>query len=1033
VTKFNYIQNSFSYGEVDPKALGRSDTKNYQQGLKLLDNFLPLGAGGISRRQGLRRKIAALNPDSLPISIVQHTITEGIVFFILVTNKYDLDSNIDTRFYILDSNYSLVVSDFLFKKNNKTPYIVGDSCQYGVNIVLVEKYGSFSPILLRFDYSSGTYTEKGFPYYELDSVVTNWYEGVPYNLQYNATSVYLVCNTSTSGPLLSFTDSLGRAFPNIYLNESNKIWRFQTLAQEAVVRFNLIDNPQLSTRQYSTLTPAAVSTANNTIQLGAGYAFSTGCLVKFTDGGVPLGLQENKLYYVNSHATDLLSFHNSPAEAGLDANRVDITSTGFGTFTMELVAAPNAYVVRLAAGNSAANNTTVWTVSLFYDTSWPKVCNVFAERLVFANTSSYPDTIFVSNVRKIIKFINQRLNQDPSVASDDDAFVKTISSKEFEGIQWLVSANNLIIGTSASEYSAITETFNYKDTFFFKNSSIGSSDVPACQIEGKVIHVDRTGKGFRYLEKANNTDSYSSKDISIINKSLVDYKTGYSNDVVITKIISNKTSGIVWAILNDGGLISVVISESGAVLAGNRNTFNEDIYIIDGCSYTGEDGIERISLIYKTISDGKFYIGEIPISVFEGNTSKIDDYSDDRSPIFLDHSAIARNRVTALIRNDWLCEVFSSNNSIDTSVDAFTHTFQFVLNDSISRPILNRKDSSEVFNLSTDATKKLVIKVYKNSEAKLKHFVGSSTIAEDIVYIVSFSFDDGNIKLYVNGIEETLTTVTNNTFTTIDSVADHPIRLFCYIDATIGAIGRYTFHSRVLSGSEVLAIFTSISSNLPLTSNEYFIEESIKPYEEVYTADLIIAKDCIVQNSYGFNTVVKAVYKPSGIIKDPALQIDYIPYLNTVSFATTLVGSFTVTGIDAVTENTVTYGMEGNRVRQVVDYTKSTETIVLGYNYNSRLETLTPEAGGQFGTAIGMVVRIHEAIFSFYKTIMNGIKIGSDGKLSDRLDGNTVSNMKYKVELPQSPEIDNSILLSVDKPTPCSILAVTMKGVTYDE
>ena len=51
--KFNISQNSFAMGELSPRVKGRSDLKEYHQGLEELKNMTVMSAGGASKRPGL--------------------------------------------------------------------------------------------------------------------------------------------------------------------------------------------------------------------------------------------------------------------------------------------------------------------------------------------------------------------------------------------------------------------------------------------------------------------------------------------------------------------------------------------------------------------------------------------------------------------------------------------------------------------------------------------------------------------------------------------------------------------------------------------------------------------------------------------------------------------------------------------------------------------------------------------------------------------------------------------------------------------
>jgi hypothetical protein len=556
-------------------------------------------------------------------------------------------------------------------------------------------------------------------------------------------------------------------------------------------------------------------------------------------------------------------------------------------------------------------------------------------------------------------------------------------------------------------------------------------------MEGKILHIDRTGKGFRYLQLNADTSNYESKDISILNKKMIDYKSGYEADVVVKKLIANSTSGITWAILSDGGLVSIVMSETGAVIAGSRHTLSDGILVIDGCSYTGDDGIERLVLVYRTDLDDDLYIGEIPMTIFEGTSLDLSLYSDDRAPVYLDHCSIVKNRLKVMIFNNGNRFRFD-NADINSSVATFTHTFQFRLLNCVSAVIFDHIIvNKRTVELSTTAGKLLSIKVFKTNEALVKSYTIAGALVENTEYIVSVTFDNGAIKVFVNGIDKALTLVTNDAFTEIDYSATAFFRLFGAVYASTGYIGRYTFHNKALIQSEIDSLYLSISEDLPLTDREYFTEGLIKAYVEVYTASLIKILNGQTK-TYTYDATLQMLYKASGIIADPSLKIDWIPYPITPIAPTYLGNSFNISGFDAVSYSVIDGGVAGyDLVLPVstieVTNNNSTETVAIGYGNKPIVETLPLEAGAQFGTAIGMIQRVNEAIFQFYRTFLSSIKIGANGEAADRLTGSAVEDKKEIVGIAQNSEIDNNIILEVDNATPCTLLAITYKGVTNDD
>ena len=52
--KYNLLKSNFSSGELSPTLEGRSDIKEYTQGLAFYENFHTMKSGGAAKRQGSR-------------------------------------------------------------------------------------------------------------------------------------------------------------------------------------------------------------------------------------------------------------------------------------------------------------------------------------------------------------------------------------------------------------------------------------------------------------------------------------------------------------------------------------------------------------------------------------------------------------------------------------------------------------------------------------------------------------------------------------------------------------------------------------------------------------------------------------------------------------------------------------------------------------------------------------------------------------------------------------------------------------------
>ncbi len=109
---------------------------------------------------------------------------------------------------------------------------------------------------------------------------------------------------------------------------------------------------------------------------------------------------------------------------------------------------------------------------------------------------------------------------------------------------------------------------------------------------------------------------------------------------------------------------------------------------------------------------------------------------------------------------------------------------------------------------------------------------------------------------------------------------------------------------------------------------------------------------------------------------------------------------------------------------------ETNEDIVYGENYTSRIKTLNLEVGpNPLLNSQGNINRVDRVTLKAYKTKAGSY--GSEGTdLYDfEIDNNTEFTGNIQVDLPQSPDDENFVIIETNEPKPMSILGMVMRGV----
>ena len=135
--------------------------------------------------------------------------------------------------------------------------------------------------------------------------------------------------------------------------------------------------------------------------------------------------------------------------ASTDVGRLFKLGDGHGKITA-FTSATQVTVEVLVALTS--NGTKTWSLGAYSNTTgFPRAVSFFEQRLVFAGSTSYPQTIWGSQSGIYENF-------DEGDAEAADAFIYTIAANRVNAIRWLAPSKDLMVGTAGSEFKVSRPT-----------------------------------------------------------------------------------------------------------------------------------------------------------------------------------------------------------------------------------------------------------------------------------------------------------------------------------------------------------------------------------------------------------------------------------------------------------------------------------------------------------------------------------------------------------------------------------------------
>jgi len=511
---------SFVSGEFSAKLDGRTDFEKYSSGCKTMENMLVHPQGASTRRPGTQ--FISETKDSSAKSRL-------IPFEFSTTQTYMLEfGNLYIRFF--KDKGQITEGDKTITAITKADPGVVTSSSHGYSdgdFVIITSVSGMTEVNGK-TFKVANKTTNTFELNDVDgnavdsSGYTTYTSGGVANKIYQITTSY----TTAQIPDLKFAQSADTMF---ICHNSHEV---SQLARTGHTSWTLSEvdfaetGPYLSTNTTATtLTPASSGT-------GAGVNITASAITGI-NGGV--GFQ-------TTDVGRILKFNSGEAKITARTNTTVVVCTITTAFT-----------------NTDA--TAAFSLGAFSDTTGhPSCVSFFEQRLVFAGTSSEPQTLYFS---KSGDYTNMTTGTDA-----DHAMVYTIASNQVNAIRYLKAVRTLIVGTTGGEWTISADGTDAAVTpgniTIKKQSSYGSSTVDAIPAGNATLFLQRAKRKIRELAYDFDVDGYTAPDLTILNETVTD--SGINEMAYQQSPDSN-----LWCVRDDGVLACLTYQRSENVVAWSRH------------------------------------------------------------------------------------------------------------------------------------------------------------------------------------------------------------------------------------------------------------------------------------------------------------------------------------------------------------------------------------------------------------------------------------------------------------------------------
>jgi len=516
---------NFTGGELSPRLDGRNDLTKYASGCKTLENFVVYPHGAAARRPGTTFVAEVANSANK---------TRLIPFEFSTTQTYMLEfSNLKMRVYkdrgsVLEGDKTISA---ITKANPAVVTATGHGYSNGDEVVISGVVGMTEVNGKRFLVANKA--TNTFELTDKDGTNINSSTFTTYTSGGVSNKVFEITTPYTTAQLfdLKFAQSADVMYITHPEHEVEKLSRTAHTAW-TLTDVDFTNGPYMD----ANITTTTLNPGSHTV--GTGVAVVASAVTGINSGSG----------FLSTDVGRLLQFGTGYGKITAVADTLNITIT---------------IIEDLGSATASAN----WSLGSFSDTTGhPSCVTFFEQRLVFAGTTSQPQTVFFS---KSGDYENMDANIGGTVA-DDDAIIYTIASNQVNAIRFMTATRTLIIGTAGGEFTvsgggtdnAITPT----NILIKKQSNHGAANVDAIAVGNATLFLQRAKRKIRELAYNFDVDGYIAPDMTILAEHI-------SEGGLTQLAYQQEPNQIIYAVRGDGELIGLTYQREQQVTAWHRHIF----------------------------------------------------------------------------------------------------------------------------------------------------------------------------------------------------------------------------------------------------------------------------------------------------------------------------------------------------------------------------------------------------------------------------------------------------------------------------
>ena len=212
---------------------------------------------------------------------------------------------------------------------------------------------------------------------------------------------------------------------------------------------------------------------------------------------------------------------------------------------------------------------------------YPTATTYYQQRQVFAGTPGRPSTVNMSTTAGYLDFeVNYPM-------LDTDSITFTLAGQELNEVRHIIELNKCLILTNAGEWllQGSNDVITPASVNVKRQGYSGVSHIAPIIIDNQALFIQEKGSQVRSLGYSWQTDLYSGTDISLMSRHLLE---GFT---IVAWAFQRTPWGVVWAVRNDGVLLSLTYLPDQDVVGWSRHDTDGLYEDVVGIGEGAEDAI----------------------------------------------------------------------------------------------------------------------------------------------------------------------------------------------------------------------------------------------------------------------------------------------------------------------------------------------------------------------------------------------------------------------------------------------------------